>query len=119
MKPAVAKICLSLWLATSACLAGAQQPPGKPVPAPNRPLPPGNPTAPPGQGKADITNLKKGIIIGGAVGGAGGLFVPWGTTADLSGVDPLPGTYVAGGPATVAQPGRCAFNVTYDESNVG
>lgn len=119
MKPAVAKICLSLWLATSACLAGAQQPPGKPVPAPNRPLPPGNPTVPPGQGKADITNLKKGIIIGGAVGGAGGLFVPWGTTADLSGVDPLPGTYVAGGPATVAQPGRCAFNVTYDESNIG
>src|SRR5262249_2647009 len=55
----------------------------------------------------------------GAVGGAGGLFVPWGTTADLSGVDPLPGTYVPGSPAAVNLPGKCAFNVTYDESNIG
>ena len=121
MKSAVAKI-VSCLLVASACFAGAQkQPAPRAVPAPNRPLPglPGNPNVPPGQGKSDITNLKKGIIIGGAVGGAGGLFVPWGTTVDLSGVDPLPGTYVPGGPATVAQPGRCAFNVTYDESNIG
>jgi len=117
MKPAVAKIFLSLSLATSVCLAGAQQPPGK-QPVPIRPVP-GNPTVPLGQGKPDITNLKKGIIIGGAVGGAGGVFVPWGTSVDLSGVDPLPGTYVAGSPAAVALPGRCAFNVTYDESNIG
>jgi CARDB len=121
MKSAFAKI-VSCLMVASACLAGAQNKPApQAVPAPNRPVPglPGNPNVPPGQGKSDITNLKKGIIIGGAVGGAGGLFVPWGTTADLSGVDPLPGTYVAGGPATVALPGRCAFNVTYDESNIG
>src|SRR5262249_1650458 len=114
----VSKIVLCLGLATSVYLAGAQQPPSRPVPAPNRPVP-NVPGVPPGQGEAALTSLNEGIIIGGGVGGAGGTFVPWGTTVDLSVVDPLPGTYVAGGPATVAQPGRCAFNVTYDESNVG
>jgi hypothetical protein len=64
----------------------------------------------------DITNRKGGIIIGGAVGGAGGKFVPWGTAADLSDVDPLPGTIIGG---TVSPQGRCAFNITYDESNIG
>jgi len=68
---------------------------------------PGNPT---GGKLPDITDARKGIIIGGAVGGAGGLFVPWGTVADLSGVDPLPGTIVEG---------RCAFNATYAEINTG
>jgi subtilase family serine protease len=63
-----------------------------------------------GNGKPDITDAKKGIIIGGAVGGAGGQFVPWGGFADLSGVTPLPGTIVNG---------RCAFNATYFEINIG
>jgi hypothetical protein len=105
-----------------AALAAAQNPPAaKPQIQVNpQPLPPQTrPGVQPGRNLPDITNLKKGIIIGGAVGGAGGKFVPWGTTVDLSDVDPLPGTYVAGGPAAVALPGRCAFNVTYDESNIG
>src|ERR1700694_2580065 len=80
---------------------GGQKPPNSPL-APNKPA---------GQGRLpDITDAKKGIIIGGAVGGAGGKFVPWGTTADLSDVDPLPGTTVNG---------RCAFNATYFEINIG
>ncbi len=58
----------------------------------------------------DITDAKKGIIIGGAVGGDGGKFVPWGTAADLSDIAPLPGTIVQSG---------CAFNVTYFETNAG
>src|SRR5262249_59660344 len=119
-RAAVLFVTLGLLMAEGA-LAASQNPPGK-QPAPQT-LPPGTrpnvPGVPPGQGKPDITNLKKGIIIGGAVGGAGGLFVPWGTTADLSGVDPLPGTYVPGSPAAVNLPGKCAFNVTYDESNIG
>ncbi len=108
-------VTLTLLLAAVTVLAAQKQP------TPQRPQtpPPNTPGVPPGQGRPDITNLKKGIIIGGAVGGAGGLFVPWGTTADLSALDPLPGTIVPGGPATVAQPGRCAFNITYDESNIG
>lgn len=60
--------------------------------------------------KPDITSAKGGIIIGGAVGGAGGTFIPWGGFADISAVDPLPGTVVAG---------RCAFNATYVETNIG
>lgn len=75
----------------------AQQPGKQPVPLP-------------GQRRPDITNEKRGIIIGGAVGGAGGKFVAWGTHADLSDVDPLPGTTVNG---------KCAFNVTYEEINIG
>jgi hypothetical protein len=61
-----------------------------------------------GGNRPDITDAKGGIIIGGAVGGAGGLFVPWGGFADLSAVEPLPGTIVQG---------RCAFNATYIEKN--
>ncbi len=64
----------------------------------------------PGQGKPDITSRKGGIIIGGAVGGAGGKFVPWGGFVDLSDVAPLPGA---------SANGRCAFNATYDEVNIG
>lgn len=63
-----------------------------------------------GGNRPDITDAKGGVIIGGAVGGAGGLFVPWGGFADISGVEPLPGTVVKG---------RCAFNVTYVEKNDG
>src|SRR5688572_13467325 len=60
----------------------------------------------PQSSRPDITDGRRGIIIGGGVGGAGGLFVPWGGTADISDVTPLPGTIVKG---------RCAFNVTYFE----
>ena len=90
-----------LFLMCTAFAAGAQK---QPPPNTNPPA-----TVPP-QGKPDITDAKKGIIIGGAVGGAGGKFVPWGTVADLSDVDPLPGTIVEG---------RCAFNATYGEINIG
>ena len=90
-----------LFVMWTAFAAGAQK---QPPPNTNPPA-----TVPP-QGKPDITDAKKGIIIGGAVGGAGGKFVPWGTVADLSDVDPLPGTIVEG---------RCAFNATYAEINVG
>jgi hypothetical protein len=83
-----------LLLATS---MGAQQPPAaKP--------------AIPATGKPDITDLKPGITIGGAIGGAGGKFVPWGGTTDLSDVTPLSGTVANG---------RCAFNATYEEKNTG
>jgi tetrahydromethanopterin S-methyltransferase subunit D len=119
-KAAVWLLNSSLMLAAGAALAAAQKPP---VTAPPQVSPVNpqvtHPGVPTGHGKPDITNLKKGIIIGGAVGGAGGKFVAWGTTADLSDLTPLPGTIVPGGPATVAQPGKCAFNVTYDESNIG
>src|SRR5262245_33149128 len=104
MKARVLQTILTLALA-SACVAGAQQPGRQPSPNPH-----GNPNFPPGHGKSDITDLKKGIIIGGAIGGAGGKFVPWGTVADLSDVDPIPGTIVGG---------RCAFNATYVEINIG
>ena len=72
-----------------------------------------NPTIPnprPTQGKPDITSRKGGIIIGGAVGGAGGKFVPWGGFVDLSDVAPLAGA---------SANGKCAFNATYDEVNIG
>lgn len=60
--------------------------------------------------RPDITSRKGGIIIGGAIGGAGGKFVPWGGFVDLSDVAPLAGTSVNG---------KCAFNATYDEVNIG
>ncbi len=96
-KSAVWPGALALLLMAGGVMA-AQLPPGKqPIPLP-------------GQRRPDITNEKRGIIIGGAVGGAGGQFVPWGTHADLSGIDPLPGTTVNG---------KCAFNVKYEEVNIG
>ncbi len=97
MKAAVWSGVFALLLTSGLALV-AQQPSGKqPIPLP-------------GLRRPDITNEKRGIIIGGAVGGAGGKFVPWGTHADLSDVDPLPGTTVNG---------KCAFNVTYEEVNIG
>jgi len=96
MKKALWFMTFTLLLATGAAVL-AQQPGRPPIPLP-------------GQRRPDITNEKRGIIIGGAVGGAGGKFVAWGTHADLSDVDPLPGTSVNG---------RCAFNVTYEEVNIG
>ncbi len=71
---------------------------------------PPKPNQPPTQRKADITNRKGGITIGGAIGGVGGKFIPWGGFADLSDVAPLVGTSVNG---------KCAFNATYDEVNIG
>src|SRR5262245_25687697 len=104
-KAAVWLLCITLMFAAGAALAAAQNPPAtaRPQISPNLPPQVARPGVPAGQGKPDITNLKKGIIIGGAVGGAGGKFVPWGGTADLSDLTPLPGTIVPGGPATVAQ----------------
>lgn len=84
---------------------------GKPLPPVTRPQAVPRPgTVPQASRKPDVTDAKKGIIIGGAVGGAGGKFVPWGSFADLSDVAPLPGTTVNG---------RCAFNATYVEVNIG
>ena len=113
-KAAVWSVTISVSLAAGAALAAAQKPiTTRPQVEVNpQPLPP---QTRPGVGRnlPDITDLKSGIIIGGAVGGAGGKFVPWGTTADLSDVTPLA---VAG---TVAPQGKCAFNITYHESNIG
>jgi hypothetical protein len=78
-------------------------------PAPNAPSAT-KPVTPAATGKPDITDVKPGITIGGAIGGVGGKFVPWGGTADLSDVAPLSGT---------AANGRCAFNATYEETNTG
>ncbi len=100
----------AVLLTISALTADGQQP-GKPMPAPARPQAVPNPGIVPPQGrKADITDAKKGIIIGGDIGGAGGKFVPWGGFGDLSDVAPLPGTIVNG---------KCAFNATYVEVNIG
>ena len=55
----------------------------------------------------DITSFK-GITIGGAIGGAGGKFAPWGGTIVLTEAD-----------AFLKSNGKCAFNVAYDMSNVG
>lgn len=57
--------------------------------------------------KADITS-KNGITIGGAIGGAGGKFVPWGGTVTLTEAD-----------AFLKSNGHCAFNVAYDMANTG
>jgi len=87
---------------------GTPNPNATPTPTPN---PNGNPTGGPNGNKlADVTSAKGGIIIGGAVGGAGGKFVPWGGVIDLDDVDPLPGT---------ANADQCAFNATYYETNIG
>src|SRR5215469_7901735 len=116
-KAAVWLVTLSFSLAAGAALAAAQNPPKPnpqlaPPPVKIQAIPQTRPT-PPARNLPDITDLKSGIIIGGAVGGAGGKFVPWGTTTDLSDVTPLA---VAG---TVAPQGKCAFNITYHESNIG
>src|SRR5215831_2623282 len=113
-KAAVWLTSLALF-AAGAALGAAQNPPKTniqlaPPPVALQPVPQVRPT-PGARNLPDITNTKGGIIIGGAVGGAGGIFVPWGTSADLSSLTPLPGTIVPGGPATVAQPGKCAFNI--------
>jgi CARDB protein len=55
----------------------------------------------------DITS-QHGITIGGAIGGAGGHFSPWGGTITLTAAD-----------AIVVSGGRCAFNVSYDMRNLG
>jgi len=55
----------------------------------------------------DITS-KKGITIGGAVGGAGGKFAPWGGTINLTQAD----SFLQSG-------GKCAFNISYDMVNTG
>ncbi len=106
MRTIVSFAAFTLLLLSS--LAIAQKNPNPEVPP--RPMPTRQPVNPPGQGKPDITSAKGGIIIGGAVGGAGGKFVPWGGFADLSDVEPLPGTVVEN---------RCAFNATYVETNIG
>jgi hypothetical protein len=55
----------------------------------------------------DVTS-KNGITIGGAIGGAGGKFVPWGGSVELVEKD-----------AFLQSNGHCAFNVTYDMRNQG
>ncbi len=55
----------------------------------------------------DITS-RKGITIGGAVGGAGGKFSPWGGTITLTQAD----SFLQSG-------GKCAFNISYDMVNLG
>ena len=55
----------------------------------------------------DITS-KNGITIGGAIGGAGGKFVPWGGSVTLTEAD-----------AFLKSNGHCAFNVAYDMANTG
>jgi hypothetical protein len=57
--------------------------------------------------QADITS-KNGITIGGAIGGAGGKFVPWGGSVTLTEAD-----------AFIKSNGHCAFNVAYDMVNTG
>lgn len=55
----------------------------------------------------DVTSTN-GITIGGAIGGAGGKFVPWGGSVVLDEKD-----------AFIRANGRCAFNVMYDMQNKG
>jgi hypothetical protein len=57
--------------------------------------------------QADITSTN-GIVIGGAIGGAGGKFVPWGGTVTLVEAD-----------AFLMSNGHCAFNVAYPMTNTG
>ncbi len=61
---------------------------------------------PPPQAMPDIVS-KKGIIIGGAVGGAGGKFVPWGGSVTLTEADALHGSPNS----------ECAFNLSDDMEN--
>ncbi len=107
MKTVLSVVSMFLFGAAAMSAFGAQQ---KIEPQTNR-VPAGVQVAGvAGKGKPDITNEKGGIIIGGAVGGAGGKFVAWGGFADLSDIEPLPGTSVNG---------QCAFNVAYQEINIG
>jgi hypothetical protein len=71
--------------------------------------PTGPPTHPPTPDKKlpDITS-RKGITIGGAIGGAGGKFSPWGGTITLTQADSF-----------LQANGKCAFNVSYDMVNLG
>ena len=55
----------------------------------------------------DMTS-KKGITIGGAVGGAGGNFVPWGGSVVLTETEALHGSPNS----------ECAFNLSYDMENL-
>jgi hypothetical protein len=57
--------------------------------------------------QVDITS-SNGVVIGGAVGGAGGKFVPWGGTVTLVDAD-----------AFLMSNGHCAFNVAYPMTNTG
>lgn len=57
--------------------------------------------------QVDIVS-KDGITIGGAIGGAGGKFVPWGGTVTLTEAD-----------AFLKSNGHCAFNVAYNMANTG
>jgi subtilase family serine protease len=57
--------------------------------------------------KPDIVS-KKGITIGGAVGGSGGKSAPWGGSIHLATAD-----------AFLKSNGKCAFNVSYDMENIG
>ncbi len=54
------------------------------------------------------TQTKPGIVFGGAIGGAGGKFVPWGGVANLTEADSF-----------MQSNGQCAFNVTYAMTNLG
>jgi hypothetical protein len=71
--------------------------------------PTGPPTHPPTPDKKlpDITS-RKGITIGGAIGGAGGKFSPWGGTITLTQADSF-----------LQANGKCAFNISYDMVNLG
>jgi hypothetical protein len=100
-----------VFLASSAVFAAPLEEMTKPTKSAkpsNHPKEITQPSKSSGGNRPDITDGKGGVVIGGAVGGAGGLFVPWGGYADISGVAPLPGA---------SGPGRCAFNVTYVEKN--
>lgn len=55
----------------------------------------------------DVTS-KGGVTLGGAIGGAGGKFVPWGGSVVLGERD-----------AFLQSNGKCAFNATYDMVNLG
>ena len=55
----------------------------------------------------DVT-ATKGVTFGGAIGGAGGKFVPWGGSIVLDESD-----------AFIKSNGKCAFNVNYDMQNNG
>lgn len=57
---------------------------------------------------ADITNRREGIVIGGAVGGTGGHFVPWNNSVTLGEAE-----------AIGRSNGQCAFNVHYEMTNIG
>ncbi len=77
----------SRWCAFSFKTGGTLGPPPKPLP--------------------DMTS-KKGITIGGAVGGAGGKFVPWGGSVVITEAEALHGSPNS----------ECAFNLSYDMENL-